>query len=517
MGKKIDSYNILLFIIIIIQLTLLFYQMDLKTSLSVDEIYTYSLSNSPNRMMFFPKIYNKTPSLDLQNRWLDNQVFKDYICVSENNRFNYSNVYDNQIQDTHPPLYYYLIHTICSFFPNSFSKWYGLSLNLIFFIIVQILLFRISKLILKSSKYALFVCIIYGYSLAAIDNFTYISTNSLITLFYLLLLNTVLKCFDNKISLLRFMELLLIVVLGGLSHYLFLLHSFVLVATFSFIVLKNRNFKLIAFVLGTTIFSFIFVYFLFPEMLYQIINSINNQEIILGVVNMIPNIGVFAYFIRKILGIPFPYYFYLGALGIIGFFALVITTFIKNNFEKSYHKYLILTSVSTLITTMVISFGINYNQTEINPLKYFLGFFPIISILIIAILANLNKRYLILIVVLLSFSLCTYKTNRFLFIFNKEEVSIEDIVKNKNLVLYFNKKINIQNFIILLSKCKNVFIYLNDEQNLLKNNIELPIENNFYLLTENNIILDKNCYHKIMLNSLFPNGIVLYEYEANNK
>ena len=78
--------------------------------------------------------------------------------------FNYKNVYYNQTLDCHPPLFYYAIHTICSFFPASFSKWYGFSLNIIIFILVQILLFILSKKIFDSDKNALLTCFIYGFS-----------------------------------------------------------------------------------------------------------------------------------------------------------------------------------------------------------------------------------------------------------------------------------------------------------------------------------------------------------------
>ena len=46
-------------------------------------------------------------------------------------RFDYASVYYNQTQDVHPPLFYFLLHTVCSLFPGSFTKWTGLGMNFV--------------------------------------------------------------------------------------------------------------------------------------------------------------------------------------------------------------------------------------------------------------------------------------------------------------------------------------------------------------------------------------------------
>ena len=58
-------------------------------------------------------------------------VYDDYMKVQNGQRFDYVNVWRNQTNDVHPPLYYALIHTICSVFPNKFSKWFAAGINVI--------------------------------------------------------------------------------------------------------------------------------------------------------------------------------------------------------------------------------------------------------------------------------------------------------------------------------------------------------------------------------------------------
>ena len=117
--------------------------MNNKVGFFCDEVYTFSLSNSKLGILF--ECYGK-PDYDCNYRWTDGKMIKEYITVSNAHRFDYSIGYKNQIKDSHPPLYNYIVHTICSFFPRTFSKWYGFSFNLVVFIFLQILLFIISKI-----------------------------------------------------------------------------------------------------------------------------------------------------------------------------------------------------------------------------------------------------------------------------------------------------------------------------------------------------------------------------------
>ena len=463
--------------------------MNNKADLSIDEIYTYSLSNSKNGMYFFPTIFKESTAPDYINRWIEGQTFKDYLCASDDNRFNYSNVYENQLQDTHPPLYYYVIHTICSFFPNKFSKWYGLILNVLFFVATQILLIKLSKKILNSNKYALFTSIIFGFSCASINNFSYISTNAMLTVFYLLSLNFFIRHLeDNKLTKLRFIELLMLTVLGSLTHYLFLLYIIILSMTTIVIDLKKHNYKQGLFLFCTSIFAFLLIYLLSPEINEQINYSLYVQETILGVKNIIPNIGVYSYLIRKILGIPFPFYFYLGALGFICISCLILSEIIKSYFIKFNQNNLKLAIIPTFIIITLISLGINYNESEINPIKYLIAFFPIISIIIISILKRLNHKLITVFFIILSTISPLWGTNQILKDTEYKYSSINNLLRGNNVILFVSDKTNIQAFTPTLLQCNKILLSSNDLQNLNKILEESSkIDGKTYLLTDNNI------------------------------
>ena len=89
-----------------------------KSGFHEDEYYTYFSSN-------------RTYGLFQPDReWQDRQTVLDEFVVREGERFNYSLVRLVQSWDVHPPVYYYIFHTVCSFVPGVFTKWSGIAANL---------------------------------------------------------------------------------------------------------------------------------------------------------------------------------------------------------------------------------------------------------------------------------------------------------------------------------------------------------------------------------------------------
>ena len=77
--------------------------------------------------------------------WADTTQIRDEFVVLEGEGFNYGLVKRVQTWDVHPPLYYQILHTVCSLFPGIFSKWLGIAVNLIAFASSLILAERIAE------------------------------------------------------------------------------------------------------------------------------------------------------------------------------------------------------------------------------------------------------------------------------------------------------------------------------------------------------------------------------------
>ncbi len=92
-----------------------------KQGFHEDEYYTYFSSNR-SIGLYQP-----------DREWQDRQTILDEFAVKPGEDFNYGLVKLVQSWDVHPPFYYYIFHTICSFFQGSFTKWSGLITNLLAF------------------------------------------------------------------------------------------------------------------------------------------------------------------------------------------------------------------------------------------------------------------------------------------------------------------------------------------------------------------------------------------------
>lgn len=63
--------------------------------------------------------------------WLDGSDFREFLTVEAGEHFAYQSVYDNNTYDAHPPLFYFLLHTVCSLFPGVYSPWLGIVMNIV--------------------------------------------------------------------------------------------------------------------------------------------------------------------------------------------------------------------------------------------------------------------------------------------------------------------------------------------------------------------------------------------------
>ena len=177
---------IALALIIIMQLVRIIYVFEVKkTGLHSDEVWSYGLANS----YYDPHLFMTANGGEFtyQDRWLDGETFRNYLTVDEEHRFRYDSVLYNMKHDMHPPMYFAILHTISSFFPGRISLWYAFSINLISFVIVQILLFIFTRKLFKSDLLALAAVAFFGFSIGALDIYVFLRPYVMISIWTLML------------------------------------------------------------------------------------------------------------------------------------------------------------------------------------------------------------------------------------------------------------------------------------------------------------------------------------------
>ena len=230
------QYWICVAVILCLQIVTMIYFGFQKQNFHVDEYFSY-YSSSDNDFY-----------IGLQDRaWNKSNITIEKCKVHMEERFNYKNVYEMEAKDVHPPLYYYFLHTICSFFPETFSKWTGLGLNIFFFAVSFILLERITWQLSEGNEgLALAVITFYGFNPAVISAVMFIRMYMLLALLILLFVYVHLGIVKNhyKFSIKRVAAIIAVSFAGFLTHYYFLVLAGIFSGVFAIMTLiESRNIK----------------------------------------------------------------------------------------------------------------------------------------------------------------------------------------------------------------------------------------------------------------------------------
>lgn len=167
--RKLDRWDMLFCAVLVVATIVLICIFQFKKEgWHSDEVWEYGFANS----YYQPYIFRDINGNFYNNRWRDVQELKDYVVVNEGERFACDSVYYNQSKDLNPPMHAMLLHIICSFFPETFSFWYAFVINVVFFVMTLIYLYKLFTLI-KNKQFALLVTLFYGISAGAVDMFLY--------------------------------------------------------------------------------------------------------------------------------------------------------------------------------------------------------------------------------------------------------------------------------------------------------------------------------------------------------
>lgn len=233
-----DNLNKLLIVGLIIfsilQSMYIVYWGNQKVNFHLDEFWTYDLSNNIDTF----------PSFIDGKKYSGFDCFQDYLMPSDDSeRFNYKMVVNNQSQDVHPPLYYFFIHTICSFSSGQFSMWYGIGFNIFCIVVINFLIYGVSYTITKDKSLAFLIAIINGTSIMTINTALYIRMYALKTVFILAI--SWLYCWyynkkkDRKFWILTYF----LTVCCVMTHYYTLVYLFFLNCFYGIKLLMEKNKK----------------------------------------------------------------------------------------------------------------------------------------------------------------------------------------------------------------------------------------------------------------------------------
>ncbi len=229
--KKNEGLLIGLLIIIIAIIAIIFGTR--KIDYHVDEVWTFGLSNHVGGI---------DPDIEYGKVYSGMGFYEDFMEVSSGHRFDYANLWHNQANDVHPPLYYVFVHTICSLFPDSYSKWYGIAVNLFWMSLIIVLLYKLAKKLTGSVTQAAGLVLAYGTTTAFIDTVLFIRMYEQYTFFAIAIAYLLRDYWDKKLDKRFYALFSFIAVFGMLTHYYFLIYMFFVCVTYALHLISEKRF-----------------------------------------------------------------------------------------------------------------------------------------------------------------------------------------------------------------------------------------------------------------------------------
>ncbi len=153
--KCIDKKNMYFFtvaLLLVLQIIANVYFGFQKQGFHEDEYYTYFSSNR-SLGLYKP-----------DREWQSSETIANEFMVVPGEGFNYSLVSLVQSWDVHPPLYYFIFHTLCSITAGILTKWTGIVTNLIAFAIAYLILWRIMVRLKVSEPLQLVILAFWGFN-----------------------------------------------------------------------------------------------------------------------------------------------------------------------------------------------------------------------------------------------------------------------------------------------------------------------------------------------------------------
>jgi len=238
------SYKLTMWFLIFISMIVAVLFCNEKQGFHYDENYSYYSTNVT---------YGLWPT---DNEWKEVDEITSEFVVNEGETLNLGLVKTSQSYDVHPPLYYYVLRVVCFLSKNTFSKWQGLIINLFFYLLCLILLWKIADIAVKQNRLVnLFTILLFGLSAGYLSTITFIRMYSMLTFMCFVLLYIAMKAFDNNQWSFKscFIPTLIVSCLGFLTHYYYMVFAFFVAAYVCLYLVFHRETRVKAFIYGGSV------------------------------------------------------------------------------------------------------------------------------------------------------------------------------------------------------------------------------------------------------------------------
>lgn len=276
------KFNQIIFIILFVfNISLAAYYINQKEGWHMDEQWSYGHANSTKGAYLADNIdsFFYASGSNIHDKWLNGKVFHDYLTTQNDEQFRYAHIWKNLKTVEHPPLFFVLLHTICSFTPDIFSPWQAGSLNLLAFALTLIVLYKLARIYLKDDIAAMLPVFWWGFSSAGLATVLFMRMYMLQTLFAVCLIYQASRMINEETSSKKRLFLIfLFSALGMITHYSSVFFSFFVTGTYELFLLFQKRWKTALLFPVIMLISVGVLFILFPSAWDVLQNSFRAKE-----------------------------------------------------------------------------------------------------------------------------------------------------------------------------------------------------------------------------------------------
>lgn len=413
--------------------------------------------------------------------WRNPKDANDYITVRGwKEVVNYLLPYYNQAKDVHPPLFYFLVHTVQILFYGRFSKFIIFIINITFAMFSLVLIKKIMEKIGKEHL-AIPAMILYIFSMGAISTVIFQRMYMMLVFFILSFISVNFDIVKNEFQIDKkiWRKLGVIAILGYLTQYYFCIFAFgIALVVFVYICKKRDKKEIKSYILNYLKIALIGL-IIYPFSINHVFFSYR------GVGVSVMNKGYFEKLLDYLSLIGYSFSMPVAIIG-IAIMAMTIFYITKRKEYEQFNPYILLLTVPVLIYVIVVvktAPEVEY----VHTLRYIMCILPVIAILTVlsidVFIKDKKISEIVLIVVTILISVYGLITSSPFFLYKGYNKYLKIAEENKECrFVYvgdtvFNHIQSMQEFCIYRES-----LILNEKQiNYLIENEELKRENEFIL------------------------------------
>lgn len=307
-GKDI-KFNILMWCVIILGMVVACIFCAQKQGFHYDEYYSYYSTNITGGS----HVYDR--------EWRAGEDIRNEFMALQGDSLNLGMVKLNQSFDVHPPLYYFCLRIVSVLSKGVFSKWQGLAINLIFYFVCLILLWKISDIFGNGNKYInLFTMLMFVLSPGYLSTVTFIRMYVMLTAicFGVLLLTMKAMQKDRWDWLHVFIPSAVLSFAGFMTHYYFMIFMFFLAAYTCIYLVIRKETRIKAFIYGGSVCAgMVAAVLYYPACISHIFSGYRGKEATEAFADMSNTVSRISFFVQILNDYTFSGMFFILVLVII--------------------------------------------------------------------------------------------------------------------------------------------------------------------------------------------------------